>query len=172
MKKVQINLLTKKEDKVVNKIIYFGLHYLRYIIVITQIIVIGVFFYRFKIDQEIIDLKEKVQQKQEIFKITQPLLDEAALINKESTFIQDVLAKQNSFNGQTKTIFSNIPTEMILVNVVVDEKKISVEGISQSSARIKQLTELLKNSKAFKDVQISRVEKSEFGYQFTINITR
>lgn len=172
MKKVNINLLTKKEEKLVNKVVYFGLHYLRYIIVITQIIVIGVFFYRFKIDQEIIDLKEKVQQKKEIFKITQPLLDEAQLINKESTFIQDVLAKQSNFNEDTQYIFNNIPSEMILNNVSVDEKAIVIEGISQSSNRIKQLTEILQKSNKFKEVQISKIDKSETGYQFSINMTR
>jgi Tfp pilus assembly protein PilN len=172
MKKVQINLLTKKDEKLVNKVIYFGLHYLRYIIVITQIVVIGVFFYRFKIDQEIIDLKENVQQKKEIFKITQPLIDEATLITKESTFTTDVLARQNEFATDTKFIFSNIPAEMILTQFDLDDKKITMQGISQSSNRIKQLTEVFKNSKNFKDVQISTVEKTENGYNFTINITR
>ena len=64
--KYKINLITRRKEKVVDKVIYFVMNYLRYILVITQIIVIGVFFYRFKIDQEMVDLQEAVQQKKEI----------------------------------------------------------------------------------------------------------
>ncbi|MDO8741626.1 MAG: hypothetical protein Q7J11_00595, partial [Candidatus Roizmanbacteria bacterium] len=60
--KYKINLLEKKETSLLDKLTFFGLNYLRYIIVITQLVVIGVFFYRFQIDQSIIDLKEGVNQ--------------------------------------------------------------------------------------------------------------
>ena len=70
---MNINLFPVSERTFSEKVLYFSLHYLRYIIVLTQITVIAVFFFRFKVDQEIIDLKEKVTQKQEIFKITKPL---------------------------------------------------------------------------------------------------
>ena len=64
--KYKINLLLPKEKNWLDKVIYFGLNYLRYILVITQTVIIMVFFYRFKIDQEIVDLKDAVKQKQEI----------------------------------------------------------------------------------------------------------
>ena len=60
--KYQINLLQEKEKDISGKIIYFALHYLRYILVVTQIVVIAVFFYRFKIDQEVIDLRDELKQ--------------------------------------------------------------------------------------------------------------
>ncbi|PJB87766.1 hypothetical protein CO083_05355, partial [Candidatus Roizmanbacteria bacterium CG_4_9_14_0_8_um_filter_34_12] len=63
--KYKINLLLPKEKNWLDKVIYFGLNYLRYILVITQTVIIMVFFYRFKIDQEIVDLKDAVKQKQE-----------------------------------------------------------------------------------------------------------
>jgi len=65
----RINLLEKKEQSLLDRLTFFGLNYLRYIIVITQLVVIGVFFYRFQIDQRIIDLKEGVEQKKEIVNI-------------------------------------------------------------------------------------------------------
>ena len=71
----KINLLEKKDIGLLDKLTFFSLNYLRYIIVITQLVVIGVFFYRFQIDQKIIDLKEGVEQKKEIVKIVLPLLD-------------------------------------------------------------------------------------------------
>ncbi len=56
--KYKINLLLKKEEGILDKIYIFLVNYLRYIIVITQFVVIGVFFYRLQVDQRVIDLKE------------------------------------------------------------------------------------------------------------------
>jgi len=79
--KYQINLLPKKEKDFVDRGIYFALHYLRYVLVLTQIVVIAVFFYRFQIDQEIIDLKDELTQKQEIVAVSAPLLSEAQVVD-------------------------------------------------------------------------------------------
>lgn len=82
--KYRINLLPQKETPLTEKIVYFALNYLRYIIVITQLVVIAVFFYRFQIDQKIIDLKESVDQKKEILQIVLPLLNQASNIDKKT----------------------------------------------------------------------------------------
>ena len=81
----KINLLEKKELNLLDKLTFFCLNYLRYIIVITQLVVIGVFFYRFQIDQRIIDLKEGVEQKKEIVQIV--------LSDKNSQHFVNVLDK-------------------------------------------------------------------------------
>lgn len=44
MKSYDINLLPKEKNKLTDKILHFLLYYFRYIIVITQIVVIAVFF--------------------------------------------------------------------------------------------------------------------------------
>ena len=82
-----------------DKVFYFALNYLRYIIVITQLVVIAVFFYRFQIDQKIIDLKEAVDQKKEIVNIVLPLLKEAERIDKKTTEIDKIINNQNSFSS-------------------------------------------------------------------------
>src|SRR3990167_132722 len=94
----KINLLEKKDVGFLDKLIFFCLNYLRYIIVITQLVVIGVFFYRFQIDQRIIDLKEGVEQKKEIVKIVLPLLNEVAKIDKKTLIIDGIIVKQKDFS--------------------------------------------------------------------------
>ncbi|QQR63494.1 hypothetical protein IPH70_03205 [Candidatus Roizmanbacteria bacterium] len=84
----KINLLSKQEMSLIDKTLYFFLNYLRYILVFTQIIVIGVLFYRFRIDQNIIDLKDSLDQKKEIVQAVKPLLDEAEKVNNQSIAIK------------------------------------------------------------------------------------
>src|SRR3989339_2271771 len=107
--KYKINLLPQKETSLIEKLMYFALNYLRYIIVITQLVVIGVFFYRFQIDQRIIDLKEAVDQKKEIVKIVLPLLNEAAKIDKKTLIINESIQKQNKFREMFDYFLSTFP---------------------------------------------------------------
>ncbi|MFZ2026464.1 MAG: hypothetical protein WAV30_04220, partial [Microgenomates group bacterium] len=95
--KYKINLLPEKEKDLLDKSIYFVLHYLRYVLVITQIVVISVFFYRFKIDQEIIDLKDELQQKQEIVAVSEPLLKEAEIVDIKTKQTREILVDQARF---------------------------------------------------------------------------
>ena len=104
--KYKINLLPQKETTIAEKVMFFLLNYLRYIIVITQLVVIGVFFYRFQIDQKIIDLKESVMQKKEIVEIVLPLLNEASRIDQKSQEINKVIKKQQNFNEMLKYLLS------------------------------------------------------------------
>src|SRR3990167_863968 len=101
----KINLIEKKEVGLLDKLTFFGLNYLRYIIVITQLVVIGVFFYRFQIDQRIIDLKEAVEQKKEIVQIVLPLLNEAAKIDKKTSIIDEAILEQKKFSEMVDYFF-------------------------------------------------------------------
>jgi hypothetical protein len=53
------------------------------------------FFYRFKVDQEIIYLKDAVAQKKEIVNISQSLLKEATAMELKVNQIKPILQKQN-----------------------------------------------------------------------------
>src|SRR3989339_1936353 len=124
----RINLLEKKEQSLLDRLTFFGLNYLRYIIVITQLVVIGVFFYRFQIDQRIIDLKEGVEQKKEIVKIVLPLLNEAAKIDKKTLIIDETLLKQKKFSEMIEYFTASFPETIILTNMEVRDGSIKVTG--------------------------------------------
>ena len=121
--KYQINLLKEKEKDISGKIIYFALHYLRYILVVTQIVVIVVFFYRFKIDQEVIDLRDELKQKQEIVQVSNPLLKEAQAIDLKTREIKDILDKQSSFQQMLSYFLSVFPNKMRVTHMVINEKE-------------------------------------------------
>lgn len=171
MKGYQINLLFKKELKFFERIIYFSLHYLRYIIILTQIVVIGVFFYRFKIDQDIVDLKEEISQKEEILKTTIPLIKEAKLIESESKQIGGVLDSQEEFLSHLNYLFSIIPQKIVLNKFSKEGDKIQLNGVAADVEIIKLLSQKIKNDKKFKNVNITQVTKTAFGFEFLISLS-
>ncbi|MEK9169817.1 MAG: PilN domain-containing protein [Patescibacteria group bacterium] len=164
----KINLLEKKELNLLDKLTLFGLNYLRYIIVITQLVVIGVFFYRFQIDQRIIDLKEGVEQKKEIVKIVLPLLNEAAKIDKKTLIIDDTLLKQKKFSEMVDYFLTSFPETIILTNMEVKEGSIRVTGNAGEIQHLQAFYILLKKENKFQTVSLQNIKKIETGYNFVL----
>jgi len=164
----KINLLAKKEISLLDKFIFFGVNYLRYIIVITQLIVIGVFFYRFQIDQRIIDLKEGVDQKKEIVEIVLPLLNEASKIDKKTLIIEDTLLQQKKFSGIVDYLLSSFPETIILTNMEIKGESIKMTGDAINAQHLQDFYNLLKKENKFQIVNFQSIKKSEFGYNFVL----
>ena len=109
-----INLVSKKKFSFFERALYFFSNYLRYILVITQLVIIGVLFYRFRIDQGIIDLKETVEQKKEIVNVTSDLITEAKKIEAKTTAIKKVSGEQDSFIQMMEYTLSSFPKDIFL----------------------------------------------------------
>lgn len=171
MKKYQINLIQQKKKDFADTIIYFFLHYLRYIIVLTQIVVIGVFFFRFQVDQEIIDLKESIDQKQEIVQVTKPLIAEARAIDAKIKVVKKILKSQETFLKNMNYVFATIPQGIVLNKFEINEGAITFTGTTNNIPLIKAFSETLKKSGTFKMVTMTDLIKGAGGYSFSVLAT-
>ena len=166
----RINLLLPKEQSLSDKLIYFALHYLRYILVITQIVVIGVFFYRFKVDQQIIDLKDELAQKQEIVLVSQPLIKEAQLIDRKIKSVTDILQKQELTSQMLDYILSRFPEQIRLNDLKISGSTIDMKGISESATVIQIYYARLKKEKKFTIIDLSNIKKTPVGFSFNLKL--
>lgn len=166
--KYKINLLEQKESSILDKLTFFGLNYLRYIIVITQLVVIGVFFYRFQIDQSIIDLKDGVDQKKEIVQIVLPLLNEAAKIDKKTSIIEKTIIKQKKFNTMIDYFTAFFPETITLTNMEIKDGSIKIVGDANDPKHLQAFYLLLKKDNKFKEVIFRNIKKTETGYNFIL----
>ena len=116
--KYKINLLTIHKEKPLDRVIYFTLNYLRYILVITQIVVIGVFFYRFKVDQEIVDLQDTIDQKKEIVLVSQPMIKLAKQNSFKLGQVEDIVKKQKNFLNSIDYVLSIFPEKFLLKLII------------------------------------------------------
>lgn len=169
--KLEINLLKKKDLKFSEKLIFFALHYLRYIIVLTQIVVIGVFFYRFIIDQQIIDLKESVEQHEGIVKFTLPMVEDAQAIDKKTSEIKKVLASQQKFVEALRYILSIIPEKITLNKFEMGKQNILITGKSDDFRVVRALYEKIKNDKKFKNIEISQLSRKSDMFEFSMEMS-
>src|SRR3990167_464161 len=115
--KYKINLLGRRKEQPLERLIYFMLHYLRYILVITQIVVIGVFFYRFKVDQEMVDLQEALDQKKEIIQVSQPLIKEAKREAFKLDQARSIITRQLTLIESLDYLLSLFPENLFLTKL-------------------------------------------------------
>lgn len=167
----KINLLHRKKDKPLDRVIYFALNYLRYILVITQIIVIGVFFYRFKVDQQIIDLQDSINQKKEILQVSQSLIKEAKLVAYKLKQSENIIGDQRLFTGQIDYLLSVFPEKFYLKKMSISLNGISIVGNTSDADSIRLFLTRLKKEAKFKTVNLVNIKKSTDGYDFAFDLS-
>ncbi len=167
--KYKINLFPPKRRNMVDDAVYFSFHYLRYILVITQIIVIGVFFYRFKIDQEIVDLKDALSQKQEIVAISEPLIKEVRAVEQKVSSVKTIIQEQSRFQEKFQYLLSVFPEKLTLDELRMDKSgNFHLIGTTSDPGIVKIFYERLKKDNKFKTVDLSNLKKDEEGFRFTL----
>lgn len=166
----QINLLSKKHESLVDRVIYFSLNYLRYVLVITQTVVIGVFFYKFKADQEIIDYQEAVEQKQEIVTVSEPLVMEGKMTDFKISQVKTILAKQDKTVSNLDYLLSVFPQQIYLQKLNIDEKGVIMDGSIQDVSTMKSFLRKLKKDARFKQIELKGLKKTEHGYDFGLTL--
>ncbi len=168
--KYGINLIGERKRDFFDNLLYFFLNYIRYILVITQLVVIGVLFYRFSIDQSIIDLKETVDQKKEIVKTVTPLITEIKRVDSQVTEIKTIIAQQDSQQKLLANILSQFPASANLSQLKLESNKVTLLGSASNPKDIQLFYNTLKKGGKVASVNFSNIKKAEVGYLFTLEI--
>lgn len=167
----EINLFPKKEVAIVSKAQYFVSHYLRYILVLTQFVVICVFFYRFSIDQLIIGEKEKLAQKRAIINATKPLRDEMNKTQKSIKSVQTIFAAQDLWTSKIDYLLSIFPVNVTLTSLKDEGATLRFAATATSPEIIKKMYNRLLADKQFGKVQLGPLTiKNNTEYQFDMTL--
>lgn len=171
MKSYDINLLPKEKNKLTDKILHFLLYYFRYIIVITQIVVIAVFFFRLREDQKVINLKQAYVQNQQILSAMAPIVAEAESLDGKIKTVEEKLTTQDEYVKQLDAVIKNVPVDLIVDSITVNEGVISITGYSETSLSIRSLRKRLSLEEGFNDVVINAIDRIFLNrYTFTMTI--
>ncbi len=169
MKLYDINLLPKRKNNAADILLTFILYYFRYIIVITQIIVIGVFFFRFRVDQQVIDLKESFKQKQQILAVTIPIVEEAKVIERKSKDIRLIVDQQDQTLDTLAFILKSVPREITIKNIQLLDNETIISGTSTQVFAIRAYHKKLTTHAGFELAEILSIERQLDGsFEFII----
>jgi Tfp pilus assembly protein PilN len=169
--KYNINLLAHdKRQTLWDRVFYFVLNYLRYIIVLTQLVVIFTFFGKFATDQEIVDLQESIDQKTEIISLFQPLVKDAKAMSYKIDAIKEVTTEQQHSQSMLGYVLERFPEDLTLTKLEAGDDIITLRGITVNVNSIKAFVRRLQTEKKFHTVDLKSLNRTDGGIECLIEL--
>lgn len=171
-KSVNINLIIKDQfgTSYYEQLLSWTLTYGRYIVIIVQIVVLSVFFMRFKLDRDHTDLKEAITQKQAIVESIAGLETEVRRVQNKLSDIAQIAKKQKTIPNILYFLQDNMPASTTLSNLSASSIKISFVATSKDLYEFSFLLNRLQQDKKFTEVSLEDVKRRIDGrIEFRIN---
>lgn len=171
-KRININLLIKQQvaTDFTGQIFSWALTYGRYIIIITQIFVLSVFFLRFKLDRDYTDLKESVTQKQALIESVSDLETEIRMIQSRLTFIKQLSTNQQGILKILSYLSDRVPSDISFINLSLTTNKLSFAAVVENLRSFSYFLSQLQQDNKFSDVTLDDIFRRTDGrIEFRIN---
>lgn len=143
----------------------------RLLIILTEMIALGTFLYRFNLDMQIVDLHDKIKGQSLIV---------GSFKTQEDSYrnLQDrlgLIKKYDSISTNTSSIFRDITSygqgKVTFLNLTVDSQNAKIEAQANSSTAVAQFVNLLKNHPLISSVSVDKVENSSSRAMINVSIT-
>lgn len=153
-----INLFKGRQKHLVDKIVNWTLTIGRVIVILAEAVALSAFLYRFSLDRELIDLNDKITQRQLIverakqteqnFRNLQERLALTAKLTTTSTKTVDTL----------QSIYTTAPVSFTINSISIVENTVKIDGFTSNSSSITALVNALKKHPSIVNVSIDRID--------------
>lgn len=157
--KSNINLLSKDEFAVtpVGKFFKWALTFGKYIVIITQLVVITAFLYRFKLDRDLEALNDQVKQNQAVIDSFKDLEHQARILQNQLGTIK-VITKDRTPTGTTLSTISQVmPLQIELQSLSLTQKNINFTGKSLTEAGLATLISGLQQQPDLTNITVNSI---------------
>mgnify|MGYP001571708031 FL=1 len=143
----------------------------RYIIILTELLVIVAFMSRFKLDHDLSDLNDAILGKQALLEASSNTEKVLRLTQAKLNFVdQKIKSGQNSSETISK-ISGLIPSGIELSSLTLVEKNLTLDMTSTSEQPLGTFIQALSSDKMFKSIDLTSVSsESESGLKFVIKV--
>lgn len=167
-----INLIKNKHVSFLDKFMSWALTVGRLIVIITEIVAVAAFIYRFSLDERLSDLHSVIKQKQIIVSLLKQ--DENKYRNLQSRLalastVQEKFAKTNKI---ILDIIDKASDGIDINNFVLNKDRINIDANVGSTSTLKNFINSLKNYPDIKSINIDNIEnKPSIGLLVTLTLT-
>lgn len=164
-KTLKVNLLPKEifDETYTGQFFQWALTYGRYIIIITQIVVLGVFFARFRLDRENVDLKESIQQKQALISSVKDVENEVRNIQERLLQIKKIESTQYVPLSVLNFLQDVTPTAIFYKHIKISSGQLSLSGSGNNLHTLSGLLFQLKKSGRFSEITLDDIQRKPDG---------
>lgn len=158
-RKTNIEFLPREEweKKPSGKFLKWVLTVGRYIVVVTEFIVILAFLSRFKLDRDLTNLHEDIRQKQAIIKSSAIFEKRFRFLQKRLSTIEGLEKTQIEADAILAELASLTPIDVYLSNFAVSGKVVSLTATALSESGLATLLNNLKRSSRFTNISVSQL---------------
>jgi hypothetical protein len=149
----------------------------RWVIVVTELIVISAFISRFWLDRKNADLSEIIRQQQAILQSTQDFEAEFNSLQQRLKLIKDFYAKQPQYNQQIAVLIDSTPKDLIYDNLSIKHDSQLNQTTAdasllafQESSIVNFITNLMLNPD-IQSVNINQIEKKDKENNYSLFIS-
>jgi len=173
--KSTIEFLPKEnwEKTTAGKILKWALSVGRYIVILTELVVILAFLSRFKFDRELTDLHEDIKQKQTVVEASQDFEQEFRLLQKRLLALND-LGKKRLQSTQVLTDLTDcLPIDTYLADLNISKENVSLAATALSANGLATLINQLQQSILFENIALTNVgveAEKTVGIKFEVKI--
>jgi hypothetical protein len=149
----------------------------RWVIVLTELVVISAFISRFSLDRKNSDLSEAIRQQQAILETTQNFEAEFNSFQQRLEFIHDFYVNDYQYVQKINTLVNSTPTDLIYQNLSIqkdkDNNKVSASAslIAFSESSIINFINNLTLNPNIETIKINQIEKKQQENNYLIEIS-
>lgn len=131
--------------------------YGRYVLVITELIVILAFLSRFKLDQDLMDLEDKIATNKTILESSVTFEEKLKKITQLQDFVIDEWSEQWLWSKYLEELTRLLPKGVVLTSIDANGSQIDMAGSSVNETALAYFINNLKSSRAFKKIRVEKV---------------
>ncbi|MBN2101102.1 PilN domain-containing protein [Candidatus Dojkabacteria bacterium] len=143
----------------------------RYLMVGVEIVVLIAFASRFILDRQNNDLKESIDAKVSIIKAQTEVEKEIRGVQTTLDNISVIIRSQVSGAERFDNVFSNIPDEVQVDNLAMDQESVNMTCRAPNFDAVKELEDNFKLDSNFNDLNLSLSKSGQEGSQVDFSVT-
>lgn len=171
IKPVSINLVKDREKPFLDRFLNWALTGGRVLVMLTEVIALTAFLYRFTLDRQLIDLREKIKQKETIVKFLKKNEDKYRNLQERI----DLAKKTENTSSNSVKIFSDVisltPKGIIFNDFLMSKENIRINANAQSVTALTSFIKALRDYPEIISVSVDKVENRTASALIVISIT-
>jgi Tfp pilus assembly protein PilN len=169
---ISVNLLGHDPigESPIGRIVTWATTYGRYIMILTEVVVLLAFLSRFSLDRKLTDLNEAIEQKQAIIEANVPFETEILALQNQLAKIKTIISAQEKPIRILNAIKSVLPADVYLQKLTISKEVVRMKAIAQSTAGFTVFVNNLQTIREFTKVDMNDIKKSPAeGILFELN---
>ncbi len=167
---LDINLV-KKRVSFTDKFLSWALSAGRVVVILTEIIALSAFVYRFFLDRQLIDLHAKIKQEQAIISFSKASEDKYRNFQDRIAIAQRFSELGSSEVGVLKDILGFAPSGTTFNNLITTDVAVKIDASFTQISQLGAFVNSLKEYPAIASVNIEKIENTPSSSLISVSIT-